>query len=458
MMGGGREMGPTGDSGAEQRRQRHHAVLVAALLGGLALVAVGSAWVGARAGEPPPLKVDEATTKVNLGDPMTADGQARRRALSFGRQHTPSPLIIPDQEIPLRFSHRVHLVKAKMKCSNCHRAVLQSVRSQDVNLPKESVCFDCHDIESPEDSPKAACETCHPGYVPVWRDGADKTSTRQVTVHPPAVRFPAPRVKFNHKIHLDRGVGCERCHGDMTQHDLATRENALPVMGTCLGCHDGKQAPSACTTCHEAAPDGRVQTDLAGGRLAPAGWYHEDAHDDDWLGTHRLAASLSDGYCAACHTQNECADCHNGVKKPLKVHPNNWILTHPVAARKDTPDCSSCHRSQTFCVDCHQLAKVSPEAPNQPPATVRFHPDGWVEGMGQRGVNHHSFEAQRNIRSCASCHTEQTCMQCHSTLTLGVNPHPPGFVGSGACDRMLSKNARVCLKCHQPTSSALRCR
>ena len=430
----------------------------AALLAGLVALAVGSAWVVARAGEPPPTP-DEALSKVDRGDPMTADGQARLRALHFGRQHTASPLVVPDQTIPLRFSHKVHLQR-EMKCTTCHRKVLDSVRSRDVSLPRESVCLDCHDIEAPELSPKAACETCHPGYQPVWQPGADKTSTRQVMVQPPAVDFPEPHVKFNHKLHINlpgRGGQCETCHADVRSLDLATRENALPTMGTCLACHDGKRAPNACTTCHEALPDGRVATSLPGGKLAPVGWYHEDAHDDDWLRTHRVAASLGDGYCASCHTQKECLDCHNGVKKPMKVHPNNWALTHPIAARKDNPDCSSCHKSQTFCVDCHQLTQVASEAPNQPPAKLRFHPDGWVDPVGQRGPNHHSFEAQRNIRACASCHTEETCLRCHSTFTLNVNPHPPGFVGSGACERMRNKNARVCAKCHSPRSSAMQC-
>ncbi|TNF30154.1 MAG: cytochrome C [Deltaproteobacteria bacterium] len=429
-----------------------------AVLAVLVLLAVGSERLLARAGEPPPLKVDEATTKVDLGDPMTEDGQARRRALSFGRQHTASPLVIPDQEIPLRFSHEAHLAGGKMQCVDCHRAALGSVRAKDVNLPRESVCLDCHDIEAPDAKPQARCETCHPGYVPRWRPGKSQTRTSHVENHPPAVRLPEPHLKFNHKIHVERGITCARCHGDMSKHQLATRENALPVMGTCLACHDGKQAPDACTTCHVAAPDGRVQTDLPGGKLAPAGWYHQDAHDDDWLRTHRFAASVGDGHCAACHTENECMDCHNGVRKPLKVHPNNWALMHPVAARKNVPDCASCHRSQTFCADCHQLAQVSPDAPNRPPDAVRFHPDGWVDAQGRRGANHHAFEAQRNIRSCASCHTEDTCMECHSVKTLGVNPHPPGFVGSGACERMAAKNARVCTRCHFEGSSQLRCR
>ena len=237
----------------------------------------------------------------------------------------------------------------------------------------------------------------------------------------------------------------------MSNVALATRENALPVMGTCLSCHDGKQASSECKTCHLTVPDGRIDTKLLGQMLEPAGWYFDDAHGPGWLEDHRVAASLGDGYCANCHTQKECVDCHNGVTKPLKVHPNNWILQHPIAARKNVPDCQSCHRSQTFCVDCHQATKVVVEQPNRPPEQVSFHGDldRWVGVKGERTAGHHSFEAQRNIRACASCHTEESCMKCHAVTGLNVNPHPPGFVGSGACSRMASKNPRACIKCHE---------
>lgn len=441
---------------ATPRRPRGLARVAALAVVGAAVIA-GSTWIAVRADAPEDdAAAAEKRAIAEALDPMTQAGQDALRRAHFGRQHTPSPIIIPRQTIPLRFSHQLHL--GMMDCVDCHDSVLSSLRARDVNLPPEATCLTCHDISTPDGDPPAACSTCHPGYTPEWLPDADRTETSQVLAHPPAVVFPEPHLKFNHKIHLDRGVDCVACHGDMSALDLATADNALPVMGTCIGCHDGKDAPDACSTCHLTEPDGRLRTTFAQGKLEPAGWYHQDAHDDDWITSHRLAASIGDGYCASCHTEKECVDCHNGVSKPLSVHPNNWVLTHASAARKNTPDCASCHRSQTFCVDCHQITQVAYEEPRQAPSTLRFHPEGWVDAAGRRSSNHHAFEAQRNIRACASCHTEDTCTQCHSTLTLGINPHPPGFVASGACDRMRSKNARACVKCHTPSSSAMSCR
>jgi c(7)-type cytochrome triheme protein len=411
-----------------------------------------------------PRDVPTRPTKPRQQDPADASTQAGQDAVAaktFGRRHTPSPLIFPDQSIPLRFSHELHV--SLLECKDCHSSAYNSVRARDVNLPPEATCFDCHDAEKAahgaKTDPPASCDTCHPGYEPEWLPGADFADTKQVKVFPEPVIIPEPHIKFNHRVHVERGIGCEACHGDMAKVELATRDNALPLMETCIGCHDGKKASDACRTCHLTTPDGRVDYHLPGGKLVPGGWYFMDAHDEDWLYSHRAIATLGDQKCESCHTQKYCLDCHNGVQKPLKVHPNNWINQHSIPARRNEPECSSCHRSQTYCVDCHQATKVSPYEPNKPTGRLQFHPDGWVE-FRQRGPNHHAFEAQKNIRACASCHTEASCIACHSTAGIGglnVSPHPPGWTNSMACVRMRDKNERVCYKCHTPMDQAMRC-
>ena len=441
-------------------------VLAAALLAATGLTSL--AW----ATEPAPAAPEPPHAKP--ADPLTARGQAELLAKGrLGRQHTVSPLIVPDQFIPLRFSHRLHL--GDLGCTDCHQDIEGSIRSSDDNLPTEEGCFDCHDVKAarsePPGDPPSTCDTCHPGYQPTFPEGVDPTQTHRALVHPPAVVLPPPNLAFNHKVHLSQEppIGCDVCHGDMTQVDFATRENSLPLMETCLGCHNFGamgRAPSKCATCHLTRPDGRIDTMAAGVPLKPQGWYNGDAHDDGFLMNHKhVAKPDKDGYCESCHTPSFCMDCHNGVTKPLSFHPNNWVLQHPIAARKNTPECSSCHRSQTFCVDCHQQTRVAWENGGKDELRaqgLRFHPEGWVdsrffEGIKARGPNHHSFHAQRNIRACASCHTEQTCLTCHAPGfgALAVSPHPPGFGGSGLCRRMLQRNHRACVKCHSLGSGAI---
>ena len=160
---------------------RGHVSLGGLLVGAGALLVLGLATFAVRAGDPLPLPIAKA-------DPMTADGQ-RELERSFGRKHTPSDLIFPEQTIPIRFSHAKHV--GLVTCTQCHTSVSTSLRAKDRNLPAEAVCLDCHDqaaaARGEATDPPSSCDTCHPGFEPKWLPGADFTDTRAVEVHPPAV-------------------------------------------------------------------------------------------------------------------------------------------------------------------------------------------------------------------------------------------------------------------------------
>ncbi len=49
------------------------------------------------------------------------------------------------------------------------------------------------------------------------------------------VSIPRPHLRFDHALHLDRGMSCEKCHGDVGQTVLATADQ-LPRMKGCLTC------------------------------------------------------------------------------------------------------------------------------------------------------------------------------------------------------------------------------
>ncbi|MBI3070902.1 MAG: cytochrome C [Deltaproteobacteria bacterium] len=353
----------------------------------------------------------------------------------------PSRVIIPEQSIPLKFDHAVHTGKLKMKCTTCHDGILSSVRAADRNIPGHRVCTKCHDVTTP-DAERApgveTCEFCHVGKGPYSKRA----------LPPPAV-FPTANLKFPHRLHLERNIGCETCHKGITKTKLASRAH-LPEMATCLTCHTGKKAPSRCATCHIATPDDRVVTRYAEGDLRPAGIFRNDRHDPDWIRSHRNVAKPDQSYCMNCHAQSYCLECHAGIRKPMQVHQNDFLLLHAMAARKNQPDCQSCHRDQSFCAGCHMRTGVARESARWQAVstTATFHPSGWVNSRGS--PNHHSYQAQRNIRSCTSCHVESTCMKCHATAAKGAtqffkNPHPPGF--KSFCF-VRAKNKRSCAKCH----------
>lgn len=402
----------------------------------------------------------------------------------------PSRVIYPDQRLPLRFSHARHLRQTGVDCATCHAAALTSTSARDSLLPAEAVCAVCHPIDraDPWKAPSertgapAACAACHPGLPKNAPEGG-VFSLDELTERVPRLEIPPPQLKFNHQIHAARQIPCARCHGDLTKVDLATRAQ-LPRMSTCLSCHTAglhearsgalpgekpRFASARCATCHLAGADGTLQVDLPSGRLVPSGSLRGDTHGATFAQSHGTVARNALDYCASCHRQSVCQRCHNGVVKPMDFHGGDYVTRHPIDARRNQPDCGSCHRRQTFCLGCHERLGVTshdtlPGSPSPsaffPASPRRFHPEGWAATIP--GPGHHSFEAQRNLRSCTSCHREETCLACHSALPggrmpAGVSPHPRDWVDSGRCQALASRNGRVCLKCHRSGSAELGC-
>ncbi len=417
------------------------------------------------------------TTSLLIG--LALAGQSNPWATTAKpRPYIPSSVIYPDQVIPLRFFHDKHIAQ-EIDCATCHEAAEESVSSADQLVPVgeegEEMCSLCHDFSEGEKAdPPSACWHCHTkNYEPKLLPDAEPGEFRKVENKPEPMVLPRAHLKMNHKVHVDRGIPCAECHGDMKEIQVATRDNSLPLMNTCMGCHnDQNGASSECRTCHLTHPDGRMRTEFDTGSLMPAGNFRNDAHVDGYIKTHAATAQNEEAYCANCHTQKYCLDCHNGVQKSLRVHPNNWIITHPVSARRNAWNCNSCHRTQNFCMECHKRMKVAPsgalKSNQQSIAFDRqrfgsFHPAGWVGSIANnaaRSPNHHGFHAQRNIRQCASCHTENTCLTCHSTATglspgANINPHPPRFGRSIKCKQLRASNSRMCAKCHIPVPQCM---
>ena len=377
-------------------------------------------------------------------------------------------------------------MRRDIACQSCHTQALTSTSARDNLLPREAACQSCHPIDHAQpwkqtEGPPTACAACHLG--------APRAPTAEVPGPGPQlesaiarVELPEPFIKFNHQLHAQRQIACTRCHGDLTQVDLASRAQ-LPRMALCLSCHNdgliaarpgrpagrgGPGASSRCAACHLSSPDGTVRVQYPTGLLVPSGTLRGDDHGMEFRQQHRSAALNDEEYCASCHRRDFCQRCHNGVVKPLDYHGGDFVARHGMEARRNQLDCSGCHRQQTFCLGCHERLGVVDHAslPGRPPvsgfapATARrFHPDGWASPSV--GPGHHAYEAQRNIRTCTSCHREQTCLQCHSALSgsasgLSANPHPADWT-AGRCQALRSRNPRVCLKCHRDGSPELRC-
>src|SRR5690606_18882221 len=113
--------------------------------------------------------------------------------------------IYPKQELPLSFSHELHL-EQEMECDACHGAIADSTRASDLSLPGHPECELCHDIEAAkkgeETDPPADCGVCHLAASGRPFDASVHKAPRRVVI-------PTPNLTFNHKVHLDQKIGCD---------------------------------------------------------------------------------------------------------------------------------------------------------------------------------------------------------------------------------------------------------
>lgn len=385
-----------------------------------------------------------ATAGAVLAQPRAATGPSPDEG--------PSHLIYPTQRLPLRFDHARHLRQPGVTCVRCHASATTSARVEDSLLPPESTCAPCHAIDrahptTAATNPMGGCDACHDGWSP------------QAPMRVARAEVPAANLRFSHARHAAQGVACERCHEGVRGVGLATRLE-LPRMSGCLTCHRAGGAPDRCATCHLTEPDGRLRTRFGDEWMNPPRWMSGLHHDADFWFTHRSSAAQNGERCAVCHTEGECAACHDGRVRDRRTHPNDYLTMHPVDARMNSDRCGSCHRASTFCVACHQRAGVAPSSPAAARSFGRFHPPAAVWTNGPVTLRHHGAEARRAMRSCTSCHSEQDCVTCHATLGRGgggFSPHPPSFLAR--CGALMRASERPCAVCHEDLDALrVRCR
>ncbi|NOZ71388.1 MAG: cytochrome c3 family protein [Chloroflexi bacterium] len=121
-------------------------------------------------------------------------------------------------EQPVPYSHKVHVGQLGLDCRYCHTDVENSAFA---NVPSSDICMGCH---SQVWAGNAVFEPVRASYE------EDKPLAWNRVYDLPDY------VYFNHSIHLNKGVGCETCHGRLDQMPLTRKESTL-TMRWCLECH-----------------------------------------------------------------------------------------------------------------------------------------------------------------------------------------------------------------------------
>jgi hypothetical protein len=122
------------------------------------------------------------------------------------------------REQPIQFSHERHVAGNGIDCRYCHTSVEDS---RFAGIPPTKTCMNCH----------SEIFSNSPFLEPVRASFSTNTPIQWTRVHD----LP-DFVYFNHSIHVDKGVGCTTCHGQVDRMPLMWQENTLQ-MEWCLDCH-----------------------------------------------------------------------------------------------------------------------------------------------------------------------------------------------------------------------------
>jgi hypothetical protein len=124
--------------------------------------------------------------------------------------------IRPEQPVP--FSHQHHVSGLGLQCQYCHTSV---ERSSFAGIPPTKTCINCHsEIWTKADYLEPVRAS--------WRENRPLAWTR--------VHDLPDYVYFSHEIHINKGVGCQSCHGPVDRMAY-TYQNGSLQMEWCLNCH-----------------------------------------------------------------------------------------------------------------------------------------------------------------------------------------------------------------------------
>lgn len=119
---------------------------------------------------------------------------------------------------PVQFSHEHHVNDDGIDCRYCHTSVEYSAFA---GIPPTETCMNCH----------SQIWANSPALAPVresWQTGEPIQWTR--------VHDVPDFVYFNHSVHVQAGVGCDTCHGEVDEMALMWKAEPM-TMEWCLDCH-----------------------------------------------------------------------------------------------------------------------------------------------------------------------------------------------------------------------------
>lgn len=180
------------------------------------------------------------------------------------------------------------------------------------------------------------------------------------------------RIKFSHSTHVEgAGLQCTDCH-EAAPASKQSSDNLLAKKANCQSCHE-EQLSQNCTFCHTSDD--------------PTTYLALQTPERELTFSHEQHVGKLQMACETCHTNLDAKKEFVGERVPTMA------------------SCNSCHNNVTAsntCESCHK------------------------NFVGLRPANHdrtdfireHKRFARMGDASCSTCHTQETCNDCHTGASL----------------------------------------
>jgi hypothetical protein len=139
--------------------------------------------------------------------------------------------VAPPSTQPIHFDHRIHTQVAGMDCAFCHRT---ADRGATAGYPDLQQCMFCHTVVG----------AGQPEIEKVRQAWVDQQPITWTRIH----RVP-DHVHFVHDAHVQAGITCATCHGDVRNMGQVVQVRPLK-MNDCVACHQQRNASTECGACH----------------------------------------------------------------------------------------------------------------------------------------------------------------------------------------------------------------
>lgn len=247
------------------------------------------------------------------------------------------------------------------------------------------------------------------------------------------------QLHFSHYLHVeDMGMECADCHGELGDFQVISHAN-------CIDCHDepeaGQITPETCGMCHvqdKLYTLKLVDTNATKKAVAPSVFVHTEAFEDRCVECHgalmdeevelvpRLQRKEILAIRETAHqSAQDCQACHVGLARNVEPssHDAAWQRRHGQLGMQSDAACAVCH-TQDSCMECHSV--MQPMSHNN---TFR--------------TRTHGIMAATDRQTCQVCHVEDSCTSCHTSTR--PRSHNARWAASGT-------RPTHCISCHNTST------